>query len=199
MPMVRIGEALIALGFINEAQLDEALEQQRSDRSVPLGELLVRKGLVSRADLQTALARKMGYPLVDVTQFPVETEALRSCPTRWPAGCRRCRCCCATAAWSWRWKTRRAPTCWTSSSSPRRCKVVPVLARASLLPAAVVQGLRKHRRGHRRQRRGRRRPRRVRHASDTGKLLETLERSRRREPRTDDEPRSSSPTTRWCG
>jgi type II secretory ATPase GspE/PulE/Tfp pilus assembly ATPase PilB-like protein len=76
MPMVRMGEALIALGFIDEQQLEEALVQQRSDRSVPLGELLVRKGLISRNDLQTALARKMGYPIVDVTKFPVEAEAL---------------------------------------------------------------------------------------------------------------------------
>ena len=40
------------------------------DRSVPLGELLVRMGVVSRADLQTALARKMGYPLVDLARLP---------------------------------------------------------------------------------------------------------------------------------
>ena len=52
----------------------------RSDRSVPLGELLVRKGLVSRADLQTALARKMGYPLVDVAQFPVDMDAVARLP-----------------------------------------------------------------------------------------------------------------------
>jgi type II secretory ATPase GspE/PulE/Tfp pilus assembly ATPase PilB-like protein len=76
MPMVRMGEALMALGFIDQAQLDEALVQQRSDRSVPLGELLVRRGFISRDDLQTALARKMGYPIVDVTQFPAEAEAL---------------------------------------------------------------------------------------------------------------------------
>jgi hypothetical protein len=42
---------------------------------VPLGELLVQRGMVSRADLQTALARKMGYPMVDVLQFPAEHEA----------------------------------------------------------------------------------------------------------------------------
>jgi type II secretory ATPase GspE/PulE/Tfp pilus assembly ATPase PilB-like protein len=76
MPMVRMGEALIALGFIDPSQLDDALEQQRKDRSVPLGELLVRNGLISRDDLQTALARKMGYPIVDATQFPAESEAL---------------------------------------------------------------------------------------------------------------------------
>ena len=80
MPMVRIGEALTTLGYISQTQLEDALVQQRSDRTVPLGELLVRKGLVSRADLQTALARKMGYPLVDVQQFPADAEALSRLP-----------------------------------------------------------------------------------------------------------------------
>ncbi|RZK99277.1 MAG: pilus assembly protein PilB, partial [Rubrivivax sp.] len=80
MPMVRIGEALMALGMINRAQLEDALEQQKRDRSVPLGELLVTQGLVSRHDLQTALARKMGYPLVDLDKFPIEAEALRKVP-----------------------------------------------------------------------------------------------------------------------
>jgi type II secretory ATPase GspE/PulE/Tfp pilus assembly ATPase PilB-like protein len=77
MPMVRIGEALISLGLIDRAQLDAALTQQREDRSVPLGELLVRSGAISRQDLQTALARKMGYPIVDVTQFPCDVAAVR--------------------------------------------------------------------------------------------------------------------------
>jgi type II secretory ATPase GspE/PulE/Tfp pilus assembly ATPase PilB-like protein len=80
MPMVRIGEALIALNFITEAQLNDALEQQKTDRSIALGELMVRKGYVSRQDLQTALARKMGYPLVDVTVFPVDGLAIGRLP-----------------------------------------------------------------------------------------------------------------------
>jgi type II secretory ATPase GspE/PulE/Tfp pilus assembly ATPase PilB-like protein len=80
MPMVRIGEALATLGFITGAQLAEALEHQRQDRSVPLGELLVRKGVITRADLQTALARKMGYPLVDVTRFEPEADAVARLP-----------------------------------------------------------------------------------------------------------------------
>ena len=80
MPMVRIGEALLAMGLITPEQLEDALEQQKRDRSVPLGELLVKLELVSRQDLQTALARKMGYPLVDAQRFPVEAEALRKVP-----------------------------------------------------------------------------------------------------------------------
>jgi type II secretory ATPase GspE/PulE/Tfp pilus assembly ATPase PilB-like protein len=77
MPLVRIGDALISLGLITEAQLTEALSQQQRDRSLPLGEVLVRMGVVAPDDLQVALARKMGYPLVNLDVFPVETEALR--------------------------------------------------------------------------------------------------------------------------
>ncbi len=80
MPVVRIGEALVALKLITDTQLTQALTHQNEDRTVPLGELLVRNGHVSRVDLQLALARKMGYPVVDVSSFPVEAEAVRSLP-----------------------------------------------------------------------------------------------------------------------
>jgi type II secretory ATPase GspE/PulE/Tfp pilus assembly ATPase PilB-like protein len=80
MPMIRVGEALTRLGFIDEAQLAQALEKQKTERSVPLGQLLVNMGILTRRDLNTALARKMGYPVVDVTHFPIEAEALRTVP-----------------------------------------------------------------------------------------------------------------------
>ncbi|OYU99008.1 MAG: pilus assembly protein PilB, partial [Burkholderiales bacterium PBB5] len=80
MPMVRIGEALLALGYISEAKLGDALQAQSHDRSLPLGELLVQRGDVSRADLQTALARKMGYPIIDAASFPTELEAAQRLP-----------------------------------------------------------------------------------------------------------------------
>ena len=137
MPMVRIGEALIALGFINQAQLEVALSQQREDRSVPLGELLVRRGLVSRADLQTALARKMGYPLVDVTQFAPETEALARLP--YAVACR-------LPALPLLLRGGRLIVAVEDPSRPEvlddiefasQTKVVPVLARANLLGAAI--------------------------------------------------------------
>jgi type II secretory ATPase GspE/PulE/Tfp pilus assembly ATPase PilB-like protein len=137
MPMVRIGEALIALGFINEAQLEGALAQQREDRSVPLGELLVRRGLVTRADLHTALARKMGYPLVDVTQFAPETEALGRLPyavaVRLPALpllLRGGRLIVAV-------EDPSRPDLLDDLEFAAQTKLVPVLARASLLPAAI--------------------------------------------------------------
>jgi type II secretory ATPase GspE/PulE/Tfp pilus assembly ATPase PilB-like protein len=80
MPMLRMGEALIALGHIDQTQLEQALTQQRADRGVPLGEILVRNGHIRRNDLQQALVRKMGYPVVDLGLFVPETDALAKIP-----------------------------------------------------------------------------------------------------------------------
>ena len=139
MPMVRIGEALTALGFISEPQLEEALVQQRQDRSTPLGELLVRSGVVSRADLQTALARKMGYPLVDVTQFPADADGVSRLP--YPVAIR-------LPALPLMMRAGRMVVALEDPSNRRaidelefaaQCKVVPVLARSGVLPAAIEQ------------------------------------------------------------
>jgi type II secretory ATPase GspE/PulE/Tfp pilus assembly ATPase PilB-like protein len=137
MPMVRIGEALMALGFITEQKLGDALQAQSRDRSLPLGELLVRRGDVSRSNLQTALARKMGYPVVNATAFPTEPEAVRRLPLA---------------------LARRLPALPLMMSGGRlvvaledpsarpvideiefnaQCKVVPVLARAGTLLGAI--------------------------------------------------------------
>lgn len=80
LPVLRLGEALLALGLLEPQQLEAALERQRQEPAVPLGQLLVRSGAVSAPDLQAALARKMGYPRVDVTTFAAEVEALRCVP-----------------------------------------------------------------------------------------------------------------------
>ncbi|AGU49204.1 putative type IV pilus assembly protein TapB [Variovorax paradoxus B4] len=78
MPILRIGQALMALGMLTEEQLRAGLAQQQLDRSVPLGETLVRMGVVTRAQLQAALVRKMGYPLVNLHEFPAAVDALRT-------------------------------------------------------------------------------------------------------------------------
>ncbi|MFN3611020.1 ATPase, T2SS/T4P/T4SS family [Tepidimonas sp.] len=132
MPLVRIGEALTALGFISPDQLQEALEKQKKERSVPLGELLVRSGQLTREQLRVALARKMGYPVVDLKQFPIDADVLRRVPL-------------ATAR-----KLRIVPLLWRAGTliiaaeDPSRratidelefllqCKVVPVLSSSTL-------------------------------------------------------------------
>ena|GEM_PF-3569437 len=80
LPVLRLGEALLAMGLLEPQQLEAALARQRQEPAVPLGQLLVRSGTVSAPDLQAALARKMGYPQVAVTTFAAEVEALRCVP-----------------------------------------------------------------------------------------------------------------------
>ena len=137
MPMVRIGEALLALGLITQAMLDEALKLQSRDRSLPLGELLVRRGDVSRADLQTALARKMGYPIVDVNAFPIEPDGALRLPVSaarrllaLPLMMRGGRLVVAL-------EDPSARNAIDEIEFSAQCKVLPVLARAGSLTAAV--------------------------------------------------------------
>jgi hypothetical protein len=75
MPVLRTGQALLDLGLVTEQQLERALARQTPE--MPLGEMLVAEGVISRSDLQTALAHKMGYPLVDLARFPADPEVLR--------------------------------------------------------------------------------------------------------------------------
>jgi Type II secretion system (T2SS), protein E, N-terminal domain len=72
-----LGEALIDLGLVTRTMLDRVVSRQGVDRDVPLGEMLVSEGLIDRDDLQTALALKMGYPLVDLSRFPIDAQAAR--------------------------------------------------------------------------------------------------------------------------
>jgi hypothetical protein len=75
-----LGYSLRELGLLTEAQLYRALGGQPAN--LPLGEMLVAAGTIKRSDLQTALAHKMGYPLVDLTRFPVDPDAAAKLPHR---------------------------------------------------------------------------------------------------------------------
>lgn len=73
-----LGESLRALGLVTPQELERAVRAQaQGGGDQPLGESLVAAGLITRADLQTALAHKMGYPVVDLVRFPVDPQAVR--------------------------------------------------------------------------------------------------------------------------
>ncbi len=85
-PVRPLGESLLALGLVTKDQLDRTLARQPDE--MPLGESLVAAGVISRADLQTAIAHKMGYPLVDLTRFPVDAAAASKLPKRFASSYR---------------------------------------------------------------------------------------------------------------
>jgi hypothetical protein len=80
MPVLPLGQSLLALGLVTQDQLDQALAQPRGD--LPLGETMVADGVISRSNLQTALAHKMGYPYVDLSRFPIDPAAAKKVALR---------------------------------------------------------------------------------------------------------------------
>jgi hypothetical protein len=79
-PAMPLGQSLLELGLVTQAQLDRTMAGL--DGKTALGEALVGCGLVSRADMRTALAHKMGFPLVDLQRFPLDAAALALLPLR---------------------------------------------------------------------------------------------------------------------
>lgn len=77
-----LGDALVDLGFVSRSAIEQTLASLAGDDSLPLGEALVAAGRLDRADLLTALAHKMGYPLVDLARFPIDPLAARKLSQR---------------------------------------------------------------------------------------------------------------------
>jgi hypothetical protein len=73
-----LGESLCELGLVTQHELDRAVRAQaQAPNDQPLGEALVSAGVITGADLQTALAHKMGYPVIDLLRFPVDPKAVK--------------------------------------------------------------------------------------------------------------------------
>lgn len=76
----RIGEILIEKGFITEAQLHDALlEQKVSDKF--LGMILIDKGLITDHDLLEALSEQFNIPLVNIKEQHIDMELARKFST----------------------------------------------------------------------------------------------------------------------
>ncbi|MGH7857188.1 MAG: hypothetical protein ACREQY_07620, partial [Candidatus Binatia bacterium] len=79
-PSTRIGEILVRAKLITRDQLATALQRQRDRGSGRLGEHLVALGYVSESDLIQQLAKQFGIPVVDPTQIDIPVEVLGLLP-----------------------------------------------------------------------------------------------------------------------
>ncbi len=69
----RIGEILIEKRRITEAQLHDALVEQKIDNQF-LGRILIKKGIISDEDLVEALSAQFGMPIVDMKDYQLDME-----------------------------------------------------------------------------------------------------------------------------
>ncbi len=75
-----IGKILVENGFINEAQLEDALEKQRASEGKMLGDIMLEMGLVSETQLAQALSIRLKVPFVDLSSTPINREAVMKIP-----------------------------------------------------------------------------------------------------------------------
>jgi type IV pilus assembly protein PilB len=77
---VPIGEVLKEYNYINDDQLNQALEFQKRDRKKRLGQILIELGFVTETQVIEALGKRLNLPVINVVAFPVEIEAVSKIP-----------------------------------------------------------------------------------------------------------------------
>ena len=76
-----LGRILIKMGKLSRTQVGEALELQKH-KPGPIGQILVELGYVAEADVQLALAAQVGMEPVDLTKFDVPSEIIALVPAQ---------------------------------------------------------------------------------------------------------------------
>ena len=67
----RMGDRLVELGILTQAQLEECLVLQKSSPGERLGQILVRKDYASEDDVMSCLAAEYGFEFVHVSQLEI--------------------------------------------------------------------------------------------------------------------------------
>lgn len=75
-----IGKILVDLGFINEKDVERALEEQRASGGKMLGDVMLDMGLVSETQLAQALSIRLKVPFVDLSTTQINREAVMKIP-----------------------------------------------------------------------------------------------------------------------
>ncbi len=80
MKNIRIGEVLKSYGYITEAQLQDALSIQKTDRTKRLADILIDMGCLTEAQKLEALSKRLDIPLVNLDSISIDTKAVEKIP-----------------------------------------------------------------------------------------------------------------------
>ncbi|HMB15691.1 MAG TPA: type II secretion system protein GspE, partial [Pelovirga sp.] len=79
MSVSRLGELLIRNQMISDDQLAKAISEQKSE-GIRLGAALIKLGYVQEHDLATFLSKHYGVPSIDLKQFDVDPAVIKLVP-----------------------------------------------------------------------------------------------------------------------
>lgn len=77
---LRLGDTLVDLGYITDAQLGEALAYQKEHKGERIGSILISLGFVTETQMIGALAEKLNIPVIDISNTKVDIEAVDLIP-----------------------------------------------------------------------------------------------------------------------
>lgn len=77
----KLGELLVRDGVVSDAQVGEALKQQK-EKGGKLGAILISRGLITEEQLAETLACQKGLDHVSLTDYPVDVTAVSIVPER---------------------------------------------------------------------------------------------------------------------
>lgn len=76
----KLGQILVDLGYINEDQLWDVLEEQKRSPGEVIGQVGIRMGLVTDAQVTEALAEQWGMPIVSLAETTIPPKVLELVP-----------------------------------------------------------------------------------------------------------------------
>lgn len=77
---IRIGDVLQELGYIDETQINQAIEYQKENKGVRLGGALIALGFITEKQVLEALGRRLGYDVVNIADLSVDINAVEMIP-----------------------------------------------------------------------------------------------------------------------
>jgi type IV pilus assembly protein PilB len=80
MAQRRLGQILVDLGYLNEDQLWDLIEEQKQAPGEVIGQVAVRLGLVTQDQVTEALAEQFGMPVVNLEETNIPPKVLELVP-----------------------------------------------------------------------------------------------------------------------
>ena len=77
---VRIGDVLKEYGYVNDLQLQQALDYQKANKGKRLGNVLIEMGFITEKQMLSALAERLNLRTVEISDLNVHVDATQKIP-----------------------------------------------------------------------------------------------------------------------
>src|SRR2546429_208214 len=76
---IRLGEILVRQNFMTQAELEQALEEQRKTGR-RLGRVIAEKGYANERQIAEAVASQLNIPFLDLGQYELDVKQVQKLP-----------------------------------------------------------------------------------------------------------------------